>query len=410
MATRHGRGAGDAQLKIQVCIATDALLANVLPALIDRPDRVYLVTTDEMQVLASDLTRILDSEHISSSVWRDASDGRWPGVADTAARLSEHIRANHPDADVTVNITGGLKPMAIGFIMGFKAVPHRTIYMDMRHGVINQLQLPPRPDQPIPDILDVRRYLLASGFRVDQVQSHDARWRRDVEVVRELTEYLANHWAKIGFLADALNSAAAAARDKYENSGAPWLQPVKVPIREKLVLAHRHMMDKLVERKIVIWSEDAPTSMEILNYSWAQYLGGLWLEEYVFLQLTDLGLTDLAVGVSGTWQAGGVPQGANEFDVVATHHNRLLFVECKAGAFRVDQKIQDMFGKIDAIGNRAAGRFGSVMMVSPRTLKPAAAARAAAGRIFVLDGTDITRVKEVVQRWIDGRKLERPTT
>ena len=105
-------------MKIQVCIATDALLANVLPALIDRPDRVYLVTTDEMQVLASDLTRILDSEHISSSVWRDASDGRWPGVADTAARLSEHIRANHPDADVTVNITGGLKPMAIGFIMG----------------------------------------------------------------------------------------------------------------------------------------------------------------------------------------------------------------------------------------------------------------------------------------------------
>ena len=84
------------------------------------------------------------------------------------------------------------------------------------------------------------------------------------------------------------------------------------------------------------------------------------------------------------------------------------YVECKAGAFRVDQKIQDTFGKIDAIGNRAAGRFGSVMMVSPRTLKPAAAARAKAGRIVLLDGTDITRVKEVVQRWMDGRQLERP--
>jgi hypothetical protein len=166
------------------------------------------------------------------------------------------------------------------------------------------------------------------------------------------------------------------------------------------------MMDKLVERKIVTWAEDRPTSREFLDYSWARYLGGFWLEEYMFLQLSDLGLTDLAVGVSGTWQACGVPRGSNEFDVVATHHNRLLFVECKAGAFRVDQKIQDMFGKIDAIGNRAAGRFGSVMLVSPRKLKPAAVARAAAGKTFRLDGTDITRVNEVVQRWMDGSRLK----
>jgi hypothetical protein len=410
MPTRKGRGVQDAQLKIQVCIATDALLANVLPALIDRPDRVYLVTTDEMQARAGDLTRMLDAENIRSTVWRDASDGRWPGVADTAARLSEHIRATHLDADVTVNITGGLKPMAIGFMMGFNALPHRLIYMDMGHGVINQLELPPTPDQPIPDILDIRRYLLASGFRVDKIQSHDACWRRDVEEARELTGYLANHWAKIGFLADAFNTAAASARDKYESSGVPKSEPVRVPIERKRVLTHRHVMNRLVDQKIVTWSEDEPTFMEILDYSSAQYLGGFWLEEYVFLQLADIGLTDLAVSVSGTWQGGGVPRGDNEFDVVATHHNRLLFVECKAGAFKVDQKIQDTFGKIDAIGNRAAGRFGSVMMVSPRTLRPAAVARAAAGRIFVLDGTEITRVKEVVQRWMNGGKLERPIT
>lgn len=102
---------------------------------------------------------------------------------------------------------------------------------------------------------------------------------------------------------------------------------------------------------------------------------------------------------------GGAARARNEFDVVATHANRLLFIECKAGVFRTDQKIQDTFGKIDAIGNRAAGRFGSVMMLSPRSLTPAAVARAAAGRIFPLHGADITRVREVVQRWMHGGKL-----
>jgi hypothetical protein len=68
------------------------------------------------------------------------------------------------------------------------------------------------------------------------------------------------------------------------------------------------MMDKLVERKIVTWAEDRPTSREFLDYSWARHLGGFWLEEYMFLQLSDLGLTDLAVGVSGTWQASQVRQ------------------------------------------------------------------------------------------------------
>lgn len=395
------------QLKIQVCIATDALLANFLPALVDKPDHIYLVTTDEMRALASDLTRMLDAERIASTIWRDPSDGRWPGVSDTAARLSEHIRANHPDAQVVVNITGGLKPMAMGFVMGFKALPHRTIYMDMRHGVINHLELPPTPDQPIPDLLDVRRYLLASGFRARNVKSQNGRWRQDAADVRDLTDYLATHWSKIGHLADALNGAAADARSLYEDAGTPRQQPARVHIGKALALRNRHLMDKLVEQKVVVWSEQHPGSMEILDYARAQYLGGLWLEEYVFLQLSDLGLHDLVVGVSGEWLGDGTARARNEFDVVATHANRLLFIECKAGVFRTDQKIQDTFGKIDAIGNRAAGRFGSVMMLSPRSLTPAAVARAAAGRIFLLHGSDITRVREVVQHWMDSGKLVR---
>ncbi len=392
-------------MKIQICIATDALLANFLPALIDRPDHVYLVTTDEMKPLADDLARMLDAERIRSTIYRDSADGRWPGVSDTAARLAEHVRATHPDAEVTVNITGGLKPMAIGFVMGFKALPHRTIYMDMRHGVINHLELPPAPDQPIPDLLDVRRYLLASGFRVRDIKSQSERWRQDAAAVRNLTDYLAAHWSKIGHLADALNSSAADARNLYENAGTPQEQPARVRIDKELALRNRHLMETLVEQKVVAWSEQRPGSMEILDYARAQYLGGFWLEEYAFLQLSDLGLRDLAVGVFGEWLGGGAARARNEFDVVATHANRLLFIECKAGVFRTDQKIQDTFGKIDAIGNRAAGRFGSVMMLSPRSLTPAAVARAAAGRIFPLHGADITRVREVVQRWMHGGKL-----
>jgi len=277
----------------------------------------------------------------------------------------------------------------------------------MRHGVINSLELPAKPHEPIPDVLDVERFLRASGFRIRRVVSRSKAWRRSVQTTRELTGFLAAHWSKIGHLADALNTAAGDAQAKYQK-GAPQKEPVRVRIDRKLAMANPHLMQALAEHEVVAWSEERPTQLDILDFDRARYLGGLWLEEYVFLQLSDLGLYDLAVGVHGHWQGGGVKGSDNEFDVVATHGNRLLFIECKAGVFRTDQKIQDMFGKIDAIGNRVAGRFGSVMMVSPRALKPAAIARAETGRIFPLHGEAVTRVRDVVARWMDQGRLTLP--
>ena len=226
------------------------------------------------------------------------------------------------------------------------------------------------------------------------------------EARRALSELLAARWTRIGYLADAINDAAAAARNLYERKKRPYEQAVEVKLDNKqLAVEHGALMRRLVEFGVVEWDAARAGVLRFPSYAQARYLGGTWLEEYAFLQLKDLGLRDLAAGVSGAWQSEPEPA-RNEFDVVATHRNRLLFIECKAGAFRKDDRIQDTFGKIDALGHRAAGRFGAVVLLTPRMLPAAAVSRARAGRIVPVHGKDALRLREMVRAWMESGTLE----
>ena len=95
----------------------------------------------------------------------------------------------------------------------------------------------------------------------------------------------------------------------------------------------------------------------------------------------------------------------NQFDGLALHRNRMLFIEAKTAKMDEEEKEQEVLNKIEALGSFATGEFGTLLLVSARILPEHAQDRARAFGIDLLHGTDITRLEEYVQAWMLGKKL-----
>ena len=95
----------------------------------------------------------------------------------------------------------------------------------------------------------------------------------------------------------------------------------------------------------------------------------------------------------------------NQFDGLALHRNRMLFIEAKAAKLYKTEKEQEVLNKIEALGRYTVGKFGTLLLVSARSLPQDLLNRAKTFDIDVLHGQDILRLKEYVSAWMKGTKL-----
>jgi hypothetical protein len=97
----------------------------------------------------------------------------------------------------------------------------------------------------------------------------------------------------------------------------------------------------------------------------------------------------------------------NQFDGLALHRNRMLFIEAKTARMDDEEKEQEVLvlNKIETLGGFATGKFGTLLLVSARILPDHARDRARAFSIDLLHGTEITRLEEYVRAWMHGEKL-----
>ncbi len=94
-----------------------------------------------------------------------------------------------------------------------------------------------------------------------------------------------------------------------------------------------------------------------------EYLGGKWLEEFVFLELLDKGFYDVSIGVKVKWYGEDV---INEIDVIATKNNRLYIFSCKTGKHLRD--ILKHLYELEELTERIGGDFGRSFLVIPENL------------------------------------------
>ena len=187
-------------MKIHVAIVSDQILANLIPALMDRPDKVVLVATADMAARRLDrrLADMLAKKGITAEIVGSAPEIRLGEIHEFAYELLSRLQQQHPHAGIELNATGGTKPMMLGFVEIFRGDAERVFYTDTRHRRIEYFPAPRQPaipPTPMTNVLNVIDYLRAQGFIYGGARSDRPDWQESAAARKEAAKFLGKHAA-----------------------------------------------------------------------------------------------------------------------------------------------------------------------------------------------------------------------
>lgn len=383
---------------IHVAIVSDQVLANLIPALMERPDRVILVSTPVMEKrgITLRLQRLIAEEEIAVDVWRDAPDVNVPAILAFASRLQTELLEQHADAEIVLNATGGTKPMAFAFIEAFRGFAARLLYTDTAHRRIELLPNGAAPAEPIPmaDVLDIKHYLAAQGLRMGPSDSDSADLLTRMGQRKATAKFLARNAKKMGNLIGALNGLADKAMSKDGKQLVAPMQSLNYPPHPKDPFAEG--LRELVKTKCIGW-EEGKADVTFIDLERTRFVHGGWLEEYAYHVLADEKLRDVRMSVNVLLEGGN--EAHNEFDVLACHGNQLLFIECKTLKFDGEAKDNDIAYKLKSLGDNARGLFGETWLLSAREPSVTLIERARQNRFRLVGPDELANLRHLVRQW-----------
>jgi len=387
-------------MSVHIVLVSDQVLQNLIPALIDRPERAYLVVTPEMARRGADrrLSRQLRQAGIEPIPCTDAPDSDFQCIRGFARQVAERVM--DADAEIILNATGGNKLMSIAFVEGFRGIASRILYTDTAHRRIEYLPSeeadPPAPT-PMPNVLDVPGYLRAQGFHFQRAVSDDPTWQQQAAARKAASKYLGK---KIGDphlqqFVGALNAMADRALERVPDSRAERLAaPVQSFTRAPRGI-WADAMGQLAQVGILDWSAGSEY-FRFTGVDAAWFARGGWLEEYAYHVVHDADIHDIRLGVSGVWD--NEQTMANELDVLACHLNQLLLIECKTLRLH-EQNDNEIAYKLDSLGEDVRGLFGSTWLLSAREPTETLLARARRARIRLVGPTELQDLRRLVREW-----------
>ncbi|MEN8129533.1 MAG: DUF1887 family CARF protein [Pseudomonadota bacterium] len=388
--------------EIHVCLASEQLLANVIPALMRRPAVIHLVVSDIMTGKGEELRRFLENKGFQVELHKHAPDADASQILEYAEDLALRLHDQYGSESLVLNATGGNKLMALGFVPAFKQIGVQVIYTNTQY---RRLEILDRVcvAEPMTEVLDVPTYLEAQGMIYRSAASDDAAWVARADGRKALTKYLAENVKVLDSFIGALNGLVSGRRDQ-RGALSPDGRALDSPVQRfdsQPRGAWARAMKRIREAGLVDWS--GGKEVEFRDVESARYLGGQWLEEYAWHVAHDSGLHDVRCNVQGTW-TGTAKRHAprNEFDLLAVHHNRMLVVECKT--LRLDngagqEKGQTIVTKLDSLGRNAGGLFGTSLLLSAREPQDVLANRCRSLGIPLRKGKDITRLRDDILQW-----------
>jgi hypothetical protein len=388
-------------MKVHVVLVSDQVLPNLIPVLMERPQRVFLVITAEMARRRVDqrLRRELRQADAELTECSDCPDADFTRIQAFAQQVAEQVI--NADADIVLNATGGNKLMSIAFVEAFRGIASRILYTDTAHRRIEYLPAAQDAQAPAPmpmtDVLDVPGYLRAQGFQLRGAVSDDPDWQQRAAARKAACKFLGKHIgdAHLQQFVGALNALADKALermpDRREERLAAPVQSFSRPPRGRWAEA----MGALTQADVLDWTPGSEY-LRFRDADAAKLARGGWLEEYAYHVVHDAGVHDARLGVAGVWD--NEQTMANELDVLACHRNQLLLIECKTLRYR-DENDNAIAYKLDSLGEDARGLFGSTWLLSAREPTDTLIARARRARIRLVPPAELQRLRELVREW-----------
>lgn len=387
-------------MKIHLAIVSEQVLANLIPALMERPDKVLLVASPDMakRKLDKRLARLLEQDGIAVERHGNAPEVGMRQIHEYASKLRDDLVERHADAEIVLNATGGTKPMSHGFVEVFRGIASRIIYTDTRHRQIESLpnaNAAIADPEPMRNVLDVPRYLAAQGLTFSSAASDPPDFRERMQARKSAAKFLARNAIKLESFIRAMNTLADKALDREGQLVQPR-QSLNYPPDPRSTWADA--MRELVKAKCIGWTE-GENDVVFIDAERTQFVRGGWLEEYAFHIVHDDKPFDARMGVEVLIEGG--ERARNEFDVLACHGNQLLFIECKTLKFEEGRNDNDLAYKLKSLGETARGLFGETWLLSAQSPTPMLAERAQQARIRLLGPADLPKLRETLQQWMN---------
>lgn len=391
---------------LHICLVSKQIIPNLIPIMMKWPKHVILICNHETTRtgLPRRFSNILNQLGISCTIRSDAPATSFPEMFAYANQIYKKIQKNHPNKGIVLNISGGGKLMSITFLEAWRKKAHLIQYTNMNSNHLEYLpastELLVKPLK-LESVLNISLYLAANGVTYLSASSDQAVWLEQCKSRQQLTQNLATHAVEISGMLRVINALSSHARDDQK-------QALKQPQQRFSMHPNASIqswLQKFEQQGLITW--DRQQTIEFTSYESAQYLGGFWLEEYIYNTIDDLNPDDIGCGVKINWHA--APNVSNELDILVVHNNHLLVIECKTLSMGTP-KDHEIIYKLDSIADELNGLLGSTLLVSAQEPSATIRQRASTQRIKVAGPEDLKYVDLIIKKWMNYQSFMNPVT
>lgn len=368
---------------VHVCLVSDQPIPNLTTVMQFKPDTAVLLYTSDKRVQKDRLSMVIRSK----GACVEEREIQPYGMGNVIAEC-ESVIESFRGAEISLNITGGTKIGTLGSFQAFFSADLPIYYVNTRDNRIIQV-VPEEHEKPIDVKIRFRDYLAAYGFFVESVCKDTTPLFERRAATDALRDLAVKSERSLGILN-------ASFPDNLERSSFPLeTEPLDdaalslAPVLEKCGIATR--------------GENGNLRVDSLGN--ANYLRGFWFEEYVYMAACGAGADEVALNVTGTWDAMGREPPRNEFDVMLSKGNRLFLISCKTRNPNVKAGNEgigkDFLYELDSLGDQALGLFGRKMLASARPVVDRhVRKRAQVMGIRIFDRNDLVNLKGKIRQWL----------
>ncbi|MDF1584346.1 MAG: DUF1887 family CARF protein [Methyloprofundus sp.] len=392
---------------VHLLIVTGQTQANLIPVLQLKPDIIALAVSTTMRSKADDFIKLVKT----LAHYDDKAIIRYDHVEEVALKIIEEkamdiavdLQERYPDCALTYHATGGTKLMTLGFCEVFRADGNQILYTDTEHARIEVVYPKNQAPIAIANLLTIDSYLQSMGKQYRN--SAAEQWQQHAQQRKALTKWLAEHVEPMDNFWSVINGMVASAMAETVRGVPAAIAHPEQQFNQTPRGLWAQALTKMTEQQLCQWDQTKPDTLYFHDVTGAQYLGGQWLEEYVWHIASDLKPDDVKANVEFTEMAVPKDDIRNELDCVVVHHNRLLMVECKTVNFKKStDKNADILYKLESLGHRAGGLYGTKWLISARPLDEPTAKRAKEYAIKVIYGAALKDLKGTLIAWMEAEK------
>lgn len=378
------------KVKVHICILSNQILQNLLPLGTEKIDLLLLAATKEMlnddnvthmeRVLTNmawigNDTNSMDDTFIprikSLKVLEVMPSSNLAEISAWAERQIALLLQEAPNAQITLNATGGTKIMSFGLIRALEQPQLKDrvkiIYCDTKNATLETIYPEIEQTPLVPNMLSSENILQAHDICIKEIVSNQDDWQEKVRSRKNLTDYLGKNMHKtLSELVRVLNREITKESKNTKDSKnkeltitfknrpqGQWKHALNLMVQHNLIKLYPNPLDK--ERHFATISTVDATN----------YLRGAWLEEYLWLCFQSLEINDVHSSVKISNMHNDESFKDNELDLIAAHHNKLLIVECKTANINQTQ-INDVLDKLSGISDRSGGLLTEKWLVTAR--------------------------------------------